>query len=79
MPSDSWQAIVAPAGTPPDVITKINKAVNDGLATPQLRDKITELGGMPEPKTVQQFADFMAAQYKLWGEVIRVTGVKMDQ
>jgi tripartite-type tricarboxylate transporter receptor subunit TctC len=79
MPSDSWQAIVAPAGTPPDVIARINKVVNEGLATPQLRDKILELGGTPEPKTAPQFADFMAAQYKLWGEVIRVTGVKLDQ
>jgi tripartite-type tricarboxylate transporter receptor subunit TctC len=79
IPSDSWQAIVAPTGTPPDIIAKLNKAVNDGLATPQLRDKIIELGGVPEPKTVKQFADFMAAQYKLWGETIRITGVKLDQ
>ncbi len=79
LPSDSWQAIVAPTGTPADIIAKLNKAVNDGLANPQLRDKMIELGGTPEPKTVQQFADFTAAQYKLWGEVIRVTGVKLDQ
>src|ERR1700733_14057305 len=55
MPPDSWQAIVAPAGTPPDVIAKLNKAVNDGLANPQLRDKIIELGGTPEPKSVKEF------------------------
>ncbi len=79
MPPDSWQAIVAPAGTPPDVIARLNKAVNDGLATPQLRDKITELGGTPEPKSVKEFADFIQAQYKRWGDVIRITGVKLDQ
>jgi tripartite-type tricarboxylate transporter receptor subunit TctC len=79
MPPDSWQAIVAPAGTPPDVVAKINKAVNDGLATPQLRDKIIELGGTPEPKSVADFAAFIPAQYKRWGEVIRITGVKLDQ
>jgi tripartite-type tricarboxylate transporter receptor subunit TctC len=79
MPPDSWQAIVAPAGTPPDIVAKINKAVNDGLATPQLRDKIIELGGTPEPKSVADFAAFIPAQYKRWGEVIRITGVKLDQ
>ncbi len=79
MPPDSWQAIVAPAGTPSDIIARINKAVNDGLATPQLRDKIIELGGTPEPKSVKEFADFIPAQYKRWGEVIRITGVKLDQ
>ena len=40
MPPDSWQAIVAPAGTPADIVAKINKVVNEGLATQELRDKI---------------------------------------
>jgi tripartite-type tricarboxylate transporter receptor subunit TctC len=79
MPPDSWQAIVAPAGTSPDIVARINKVVNDGLATPQLRDKIIELGGTPEPKSVADFAAFIPAQYKRWGEVIRITGVQLDQ
>jgi tripartite-type tricarboxylate transporter receptor subunit TctC len=79
MPTDSWQAIVAPAGTPPDVIAKINKVVNDGLANPQFREKIIELGGTPEPWSVSDFAAYIPAQYKLWSDVIRVTGVQLDQ
>ena len=55
MPPDSWQAIVAPAGTPPDIVAKINKVVNEGLATPELQNKIIELGGEPEPKSVAGF------------------------
>ena len=78
MPPDSWQAIVAPAATPPDVIAKINKAVNEGLATPQLRDKLKELGGQPEPKTPPEFAAYIVSQYKRWGDVIRITGVTLD-
>lgn len=79
VPSDSWQAIVAPAGTPADIVAKLNKAVNDGLANPLLRNKLIELGGTPEPKSVAQFGDFVIAQYKLWGDVIRITGVKLEQ
>ncbi|MGA2944905.1 MAG: tripartite tricarboxylate transporter substrate binding protein, partial [Xanthobacteraceae bacterium] len=79
MPPDSWQAIVAPAGTPPDIVAKLNKAVNDGLANPQFRDKIIELGGTPEPRSVADFAAYIPAQYKRWGEVIRITGVQLDQ
>jgi tripartite-type tricarboxylate transporter receptor subunit TctC len=79
MPPDSWQAIVAPAGTPPDIVAKLNKAVNDGLANPQFRDKIIELGGTPEPRSVADFAAFIPAQYKRWGDVIRITGVQLDQ
>jgi tripartite-type tricarboxylate transporter receptor subunit TctC len=78
MPPDSWQAIVAPTGTPADVVAKINTVVNQGLATQEVRSKIVELGGEPEPKSVQEFADFIASQYKRWGEVIRVTGVTLN-
>jgi tripartite-type tricarboxylate transporter receptor subunit TctC len=78
MPPDSWQAIVAPAGTPAAVIEKINAVVNQGLATPELRKKIVGLGGEPEPKSVAEFAAYIADQYKRWGDVIRITGVKLD-
>ena len=78
MPPDSWQAIVAPAGTPAAVIEKINAAVNQGLATPELRQKIMKLGGEPQPKSVAGFAAYIADQYKRWGEVIRITGVTLN-
>jgi tripartite-type tricarboxylate transporter receptor subunit TctC len=78
MPPDSWQAIVAPAGTPAAIVERINAVVNQGLATPELRQKITKLGGEPEPKSVADFAAYIADQYKRWGDVIRITGVKLD-
>jgi tripartite-type tricarboxylate transporter receptor subunit TctC len=78
MPPDSWQAIVAPAGTPAHVVEKINAVVNQGLATPEIRNKIIGLGGQPEPKSVQDFAAFIVAQYKRWEEVIRITGVTLN-
>jgi tripartite-type tricarboxylate transporter receptor subunit TctC len=78
MPPDSWQAIVAPAGTPAAVIERINTVVNQGLATPELRQKIMRLGGEPEPKSPAQFATFIADQYKRWGEVLRITGVTLQ-
>jgi tripartite-type tricarboxylate transporter receptor subunit TctC len=43
-----------------------------------LQDKIKRLGGVPEPRTVKEFGDFIADQYKRWGEVLRVTGVTLD-
>jgi tripartite-type tricarboxylate transporter receptor subunit TctC len=78
MPPDSWQAIVAPAGTPPAIIAKLNKAVNEGLASPQVRGRIMALGGEPQPKSVEEFAAFIASQYQRWGEVIRITGVTLN-
>src|ERR1700729_2288326 len=78
MPPDSWQAIVAPAGTPAAIVAKINKVVNEGLATPELQNKPKRLGGEPQPKSVADFAAFIADQYKRWGEVIRITGVTLN-
>lgn len=79
MPPDSWQAIVAPAGTPATVVDKINAVVNQGLATTALRNKIIGLGGQPEPESVADFAAFIVSQYKRWGEVLRITGVKLSE
>ena len=78
MPPDSWQAIVAPAGTPAAVVDKINAVVNQGLATPEMRNKIIGLGGEPEPKSVADFAAFIVSQYQRWGEVLRITGVTLN-
>jgi tripartite-type tricarboxylate transporter receptor subunit TctC len=78
MPPDSWQAIVAPAGTPAVIVSKINAVVNEGLATPALRNTIIGLGGEPEPKSAADFAAFIVSQYKSWGDVIAVTGVKLN-
>ena len=78
MPPDSWQGIVAPAGTPAAIVEKINAVVNEGLATPEMRNKIIGLGGEPEPKSVEDFAAYIASQYTRWGEVIRITGVTLN-
>jgi tripartite-type tricarboxylate transporter receptor subunit TctC len=78
MPPDSWQAIVAPAGTPAPIIDKINAVVNQGLATPEMQEKIRRLGGIPEPHSVKEFADFIAQQYQRWGDVLRITGVTLN-
>jgi tripartite-type tricarboxylate transporter receptor subunit TctC len=79
MPPDSWQAIVAPAATPANIIEKINAVVNQGLATPAVRDRIMGLGGEPQPESVADFAGYIKAQYQRWGEVLRVTGVKLNE
>jgi tripartite-type tricarboxylate transporter receptor subunit TctC len=78
MPPDSWQAIVAPAATPPVIVEKINAVVNQGLASTVLRNKIIGLGGEPQPESVADFAAFIVSQYKRWGEVLRITGITLN-
>ena len=78
MPPDAWQAIVAPAGTPADIVVKINAVVNRGLADPQVRERILGLGGVPQPMSPQDFAAFIAEQVQRWGDIIRVAGVRIE-
>ena len=78
MPPDAWQGIVAPAGTPPDIVDKINAVVNEGLADPAVSKRIIDLGGEPRPMAPKQFAAFIADQTQRWGEVIRITGVTVE-
>lgn len=78
MPPDSWQAIVAPAGTPADIVAKINAVVNEGLITPEVRNKIERLGGKPQPRSPEEFAAFIVSQTQRWNNVIRRTGVTLQ-
>jgi len=78
MPPDAWQAIVAPAGTPPELVVKINALVNQGLADPKVRARIVGLGGVPQPMSPSDFAAFIAGQVQRWAEIIRITGVKLQ-
>jgi tripartite-type tricarboxylate transporter receptor subunit TctC len=78
MPPDAWQGMVAPAGTPPGIIAKINAVVNSGLATAEVKNRIVGLGGTLHPMSVKDFAAFMASQYRRWGEVLRATHVTLQ-
>ena len=79
MPLDSsWQGIVAPARTPPDIVARINSVVNAGLVTPAVRDRIVGLGGEPQPREPQEFSAFIAAQNQRWGEIIRITHTTVE-
>jgi tripartite-type tricarboxylate transporter receptor subunit TctC len=78
MPPDAWQAIVAPSGLAPSIVVKLNAVVNDGLGNSQVKNRITGLGGVVQPMSPQDFAAFIAEQTRRWGEIIRVTGVKLE-
>jgi tripartite-type tricarboxylate transporter receptor subunit TctC len=78
MPPDAWQAIVAPAGTPNDIVDKINAVVNEGLANAEVRKRLVDLGGVPESMSRKDFAAFIVDQTQRWAEVIRITGVSLE-
>ncbi len=74
--ASNWYGLLAPAKTPPTVIAKLNKAVNDALNDPAVHDKLVETGATPVGGTPQSFGTFLKAEYDKWGRVVAANGIK---
>jgi tripartite-type tricarboxylate transporter receptor subunit TctC len=77
--ASNWYALLAPAKTPPDVIAKLNKAVNDALNDPDVHDKLVKTGATPVGGTPAALGTFMKAEYDKWGRVVAERGIKDTQ
>jgi tripartite-type tricarboxylate transporter receptor subunit TctC len=74
--ASSWYGLLAPAKTPPAVIAKLNKAVNDALADPGVHDKLVNAGATPAGGTPDSFGAFLKAEYERWGKIVKDRGIK---
>ena len=77
-PQGSWTALVAPAGTPAEIVTSLNAAINEGLGAPELRGVLTKLGAEVKTYTPQQLGALMADEIKKWAEVIKSSGAAVN-
>ena len=66
----SWNALVAPAGTPKDVIARLNAAVNDAAKSPELQKKMQALGVRTQGSTPEQLDQLLKSEIRRWGDVI---------
>ena len=73
-----WYGIVAPKGTPPEVVDTLNTAVNAVLADPTLKARLAELGGEPMPMTPAEFGKLLADETEKWAKVVKFSGAKAD-
>ena len=73
-----WYGIAAPRGTPPEIVAKLNQAVNAVLADPKLQARLAELGGEPMPTTPAQFGKLVAEETERWGKLIRAANIKAE-
>jgi tripartite-type tricarboxylate transporter receptor subunit TctC len=75
----TWESIQAPAGTPPDIVAKLNAAVREVVATKAMRDKMINLGFEPDAmKTPAETARFVKSEKEKWAKVVRERGIKVD-
>ncbi|RZI98846.1 MAG: tripartite tricarboxylate transporter substrate binding protein [Haliea sp.] len=73
-----WQGLLAPTGTPPEVIEKLSKAVEKVLADPAVKAKFAEQGADVAYQPPAAFADYIAAEQKRWRTVIQSAGIKVE-
>ncbi len=67
----SWNAIAAPAGTPPEVIDRLNRALREAVAAPAVQERLGKLGMRLQPGTPAELQALLGSEIKRWGEVIR--------
>jgi tripartite-type tricarboxylate transporter receptor subunit TctC len=73
-----WYGMAAPRGTPPEIVEKLNQAVNAVLADPKLQARLAELGGEPMPMTPAEFGKLVAEETEKWAKVIRAANIKAE-
>jgi len=73
-----WFAIWAPAGTPPEIVQKLNQEINAVLKLPDVQERFSGIGAEIMGGSVEDFAAFHRAEYARWGKFIRETGIKVQ-
>jgi len=73
-----WSGLVAPAGTPPEIINRINADVVAVLRDPAVTKKIEDMGAVADPLTPDQFGQFVRSEVAKWREVARAGNVKLE-
>jgi tripartite-type tricarboxylate transporter receptor subunit TctC len=68
----------APKGTPPDIVERLNKAVNEILADPKVKAKFSEYGAILLPGSSADFGKLLADETEKWGKVVKFAGAKVD-
>jgi tripartite-type tricarboxylate transporter receptor subunit TctC len=76
--ASSWFGLLAPAGTPADVVQRIQQEVAKALNTPAIKERLLSQGAIPSGNTSAEFATMIARESKKWAQVVKTSGAKVD-
>ena len=76
---EDWVGFAVASGTPPDVIAKLNAAVNKALKTSKVREAFANVGAEPAGGTPEEFGALVRSQVAHWGKVVKESGIKIQQ
>lgn len=76
--ASSWFGLLAPAGTPTEIVNRIQQETAKALSAPALKERLASQGAVASGMTPAEFTAFIAAETKKWSDVVRVSGAKVD-
>jgi len=76
--SDNWYGLIAPAGTPKDVLEKLHKAAVTALGAPELKAQYAKLSAVPSPSSAAEFLAYIQSEEAKWGAVVKSSGIKVE-
>jgi tripartite-type tricarboxylate transporter receptor subunit TctC len=76
--ASSWFGLLAPAGTPADIVNRIQQETAKALATPAMRERLQAQGAIPSGNTPAEFARLIDEETKKWARVVKASGAKVD-
>lgn len=76
--ASSWFGLLAPAGTPTDIVNRLQQETAKALASPALKERLQAQGAIPSGNTPAEFARLIDAESKKWAQVVKVSGAKVD-
>jgi len=73
---ENWYGMIAPAGTPPPIIDRLNRVATEAMADPAVKEKLADQGLALVPQTPEQFRAYIASETARWAKVIKDAGVE---
>ena len=74
----TWGGILAPAGTPKDIVAKLNASINAALKMADVRAKLENVGIEIQGGTPEQFGNVIKSEVEKWGRIVNAAGIKAD-
>jgi tripartite-type tricarboxylate transporter receptor subunit TctC len=76
--ASGWFGVGAPRNTPVEIIDKLNKEINAGVAGPKMKAQLTDLGGIALRGSPSDFGKLIVEETEKWGKVVKLSGAKLD-
>ena len=76
--ASTWSGVGAPKATPAEIVDKLNKEINAGLADPNIKSRLAYVGGTVLALSPADFGKFIADETEKWAKVIKFAGIKAE-